>query len=135
MYLPKGIFYDSSTHSIVIANEGANNVVRWVIGASNWTLLAGSSTGAFGSTSMLLTSPRDVTFDSMGNMYVADSGNHRIQFFLAGQMNATTIAGISGTRGSADDELNGPFSVTIDSQLNLYVSDYYNQRIQQFVRY
>ncbi|CAF4017430.1 unnamed protein product [Rotaria sordida] len=28
LYLPKGIFYDSSTHSIAIANEGGNNVVR-----------------------------------------------------------------------------------------------------------
>ena len=50
----------------------------------------------------------DITLDSMGNVYVADTYNDRIQFFLAGQSNGTTIAGITGSAGSTPDLLDGP---------------------------
>ncbi|CAF1165353.1 unnamed protein product [Adineta steineri] len=93
---PYGFIFDSSTNSLLIANLHNNNVVRWVIGASNWTILAGSIVGTGGSTSILLNQPVGITLDYYGNMYVADSGNHRIQFFLAGQSSATTIAGSTG---------------------------------------
>ncbi|CAF3807769.1 unnamed protein product, partial [Adineta steineri] len=93
---PYGFIFDSSTNSLLIANLHNNNVVRWVIGASNWTILAGSIVGTGGSTSILLNQPVGITLDYYGNMYVADSGNHRIQFFLAGQSSATTIAESTG---------------------------------------
>jgi DNA-binding beta-propeller fold protein YncE len=80
-------------------NYGAHDVVRWVLGAAGWTLVAGTA-GLSGSTSMLLQSTFGVTCDSVGNVYVADSGNNRIQFFFVGQSNGTTIAGITGTAGS-----------------------------------
>jgi DNA-binding beta-propeller fold protein YncE len=70
----------------------------------------------------------------MGNVYVADTGNNRIQFFLAGQLNGTTIAG-TGSAGFTSDMLHGPYFVKLDNQLNVYVADYYNYRVQEFVRY
>ena len=131
---PGGIHFDASSNSLVIANYGANNVVRWTLGASTWTLVAGDIGGTAGSTSTLLTRPQDVTLDPAGNIYVTDSGNHRIQLFLAGQMNATTIAG-RGSAGTGVNQFNSPYSVALDSQLNLYVSDRLNQRVQKFLRY
>jgi DNA-binding beta-propeller fold protein YncE len=71
----------------------------------------------------------------MGNLYVADTGNNRIQLFLAGQTVATTIAGITGSPGSSSVQLNSPYSVRLDNQLNLYVADLTNNRIQKFLRY
>jgi len=133
--LPYGFAFDSSTNSLVIANYGTNNVVRWVLGESNWTLVAGTMSGLSGSTSTLLYHPVGVTLDSAGNVYVADSGNHRIQFFLVGQSNGTTIAGITGSSGISSDKLNSPFWVIIDNQMNLYVSDYSNNRVQKFLFY
>ena len=132
---PRGLYFDSTTNSLVIANPGGNNVVRWVIGASSWTLVAGSLSGAAGSSPTTFNNPWDVTFDPMGNMYVADRYNYRIQFFLAGQMNGTTIAGTSGQAGSTATKLDNPLSVALDSQLNVYVSDTQNSRIRKFVRY
>jgi hypothetical protein len=35
----------------------------------------------------------------MGNLYVADLRNYRIQFFPAGQLNGITIAGVNQTSG------------------------------------
>ncbi|CAF1494321.1 unnamed protein product, partial [Adineta steineri] len=96
LYYPLGIYFDSSSNSLLIVNWVGHNVVRWVLGTNSWTLVVGT-TGAAGSTSTMLQSPFDVTCDSMNNVYVADTGNHRIQFYLAGQSNGTTIAGVSGT--------------------------------------
>ncbi|CAF3664686.1 unnamed protein product [Adineta steineri] len=132
---PVGLYFDSSSNSLIIANAGSNNIVRWVIGATNWVLVAGSSTGTSGSSSELLNYPVGVTLDSLGNLYVADRDNHRIQLFLAGQTNGTTIVGVSGQSGSNNTFLYKPCAVILDSQRNLYVADTYNNRVQQFIRY
>ncbi|CAF3832133.1 unnamed protein product, partial [Rotaria sordida] len=134
LFGPRGIYFDSSSNSVIIANFGAHNIVRWTLGQTYWTLVAGI-TGSFGSSSTQLNSPVGVTLDSMGNVYVADTVNHRIQLFLAGQSNGTTIAGITGLSGSNATLLNTPFSVALDSQRNLYVADMGNSRIQQFMTY
>jgi len=71
----------------------------------------------------------------MGNMYVADRLNHRIQFFLSGQSVGRTIAGITGVNDTNATALNEPRWVALDKQLNLYVSDISNHRVQMFKRY
>ncbi|CAF4713090.1 unnamed protein product, partial [Rotaria socialis] len=131
---PVGLYLDSSTNSLYIANFGANNIVRWVLGASTWTLVAGIG-GLAGSNSTLLRSPGDVKLDSLGNLYVADTINHRIQFFRVGESNGTTIAGVTLSSGSNSNQLNLPFGLAVDSQFNVYVADYGNHRIQKFLHY
>ncbi|CAF3319262.1 unnamed protein product [Rotaria socialis] len=125
------VHFDSTTNSLVIANTGVHTIVRWAIGATVWTLVAGYP-GFSGSLSTMLNSPACVIFDSLGNMYVADTGNYRIQFFSAGQRNGTTIAGVTGVQGNAANLLNNPRSIALDNQLNLYVADTSNNRIQMF---
>lgn len=134
LFYPLGIYFYSTTNSLIIANYGAHNIVRWVLGATSWTPVVGS-VGVPGSTSLLLLYPFDVTCDSMNNIYVADTGNHRIQFFFAGQSNGTTIAGITSTVGSNATLLNQPTSIVVDAQLNIYVVDFGNSRAQEFLHY
>jgi DNA-binding beta-propeller fold protein YncE len=130
---PRGLYYDSLSNSLLIANTNAHNIVRWVLGDGSWTLVAGSSSGLSGNTSLLLESPPDVKLDSMGNIYVADEGNLRIQLFLSGQSNGTTIAGVTSTPGSTSILFNTPCGLAVDSEFNLYVADIYNARVQKFV--
>ncbi|CAF3962366.1 unnamed protein product [Rotaria sordida] len=132
---PIGLCFDSSTNSLLIANYGANNIVRWIIGAQNWTLVAGNLNGSSGMTSNELNQPTDVTLDSMGNIYVVDMGNNRIQFFSYDQSNGTTIAGVTASNGNDSILLNNPYSVALDNQFNLYVADTYNHRVQKFLQY
>jgi len=73
--------------------------------------------------------------DPMGNFYVADYANTRIQLFLAGQFEGITIAGRTGVPGSNASLLMYPYSMKLDNQLNLYVADSGNHRIQRFLRY
>jgi len=73
--------------------------------------------------------------DPMGNMYICDHGNQRIQIFYAGQTNGSTIVGITNVSGNNATTLSAPYSVSLDNQLNLYVADTNNNRIQKFLRY
>ena len=132
---PFGIYLDLTSNSLIIANRGANNIVKWVLGDSTWTLIVGSSSGLSGSSSTLLNSPCGVILDPLGNIYVADTSNQRIQFFRAGQTNATTVAGVTGVSGSTDLLLSGPYAVRLDSDNSLYVADTNNHRIQKFISY
>ncbi|CAF1234757.1 unnamed protein product [Rotaria sordida] len=134
LYYPVGIHFDSVSNTLLIANYGGQHIVRCTLDYSNWTLVAGTP-GMVGSSSTLLSYPTGVTLDPMGNMYVADTGNHRIQLFLAGQTNGTTIAGITGLSGSNSTQLYAPYSIRLDNQLNLLVADAMNHRIQKFLRY
>lgn len=132
---PVAIHYDSYSNSLFIANAGRHNVLRWMLGENHWTLVAGNVNGSLGLTDSSLNDPRDVTLDPMGNVYVADRWSHRIQLFLAGQSLVQTIIGMTATPGNSSTFLNGPTSIALDSQLNLYVADRFNHRIQKFLRY
>lgn len=136
LHHPYCFTYDSFSNSLIISNYGIHNVVRWVLGASSWTtLLAGSASGTSGSTSTLLHGPLGVQLDAFRNMYVADYSNHRIQFFLSGQSNGTTIAGTSAICGNTTTQLCYPFGLLLDSQFSFYVADRWNHRIQKFIRF
>lgn len=129
---PVGMQYDSVSNSLFIANFKSHTLVYWTIGANESTLISGVYNSA-GSTSTLLKQPTGFVLDSMGNIFLADTGNHRIILFMKGQGNGTTIAGVAGNSNSSLSHLNMPFWVSIDSRYNLYVSDRNNQRIIKFL--
>jgi sugar lactone lactonase YvrE len=76
-----------------------------------------------------------MVFDPAGNLYFADTDNHRIRKIdTAGII--TTVAG-NGTRGFNGDggsatgaSLSWPYGITIDPAGNLYIADTGNQRIR-----
>jgi hypothetical protein len=80
--------------------------------------------------------PRDAVFDKAGNMYIADSWNHRIRIInTSGIIN--TIAG-NGTQGFGGDGgaatsamLDTPYAITLDTAGNLYIADHGNNRIRK----
>ena len=83
-----------------------------------------------GNSSNLLNTPLDAALDSQNNLYVADRLNHRIQMYLTGAINGTTVAGnASGLSGSGLNDLKRPSQVVIASYGNFFVTDTYNQRI------
>ena len=132
---PQGFYFDIVSNSFFIANTFSHNIVRHMIGEKTWTLVVGTLNGSAGSSSNLLSVPTEVRLDPMGNMYVADQNNHRIQFYYNAQANGTTIAGITSLWNMNATTLRNPCSLRLDSQLNLYVVDTGNHRIQKFFRY
>ncbi|CAF4368107.1 unnamed protein product, partial [Adineta steineri] len=56
--------------------------------------------------------------------------NNRIQKWIIGSSNGTTVAGLaSGASGSLSNTLNSPVGLALDSANNMYVSDKGNNRV------
>lgn len=127
-----------SVGSFYIADT-TNNRVRKISGGVI-TTVAGNGTAGFGgdngpATSAQLNGPTGVVVDSAGNLYIADSGNHRIR--IVSNSAITTIAG-SGTSGFSGDngpatsaQLSAPQRIAVDSLGNLYIADMGNNRIRK----
>ena len=88
------------------------------------TLVAGN--GSSGSSASLLNSPRGILVTISFDLYVADCGNNRVQLFLSGQLNATTLAG-NGASGMI--VLNCPVAITLDGNGYLFIVDQNNHRV------
>jgi sugar lactone lactonase YvrE len=82
--------------------------------------------------------PSAVAVDSSGNLYIADTGNHKIRKVTSAGV-VSTLAG-TGAFGSVDNvtgtsaSFNFPQGIAIDSTgTNLYVADTYNHTIRKIV--
>ena len=72
--------------------------------------------------------PRDVAVDKEGNVYVVDSGNHRIQKFDAhGHFLAQW-----GGQGNGPGQFREPWGIAVADDGSVYVADTWNHRIQKF---
>lgn len=130
---PWGIHsYPSVSNDLYITNAAGHSVIRWTLGATSGTFVAGTP-GTVGSSATTLNTPMGIKLDAYLNMYVADYGNHRIQMFCYGNTTGVTVAG-TGTAGSSATQLNGPRDITFDNSMNMYVTDFWNKRVQKFYR-
>ena len=95
----------------------------------------GSSGDDGPATAAELRSPFDITVDGSANLYISDSGNHRIRRVdPAGVI--STVVGV-GRAGSGGDgglaivaELDSPAGIDLDADGNLYIVDAGNGRIR-----
>ena len=69
--------------------------------------------------------------DLSGNVYVADTYNHRIQKWTPGATSGITVAGGNG-QGAAANQLDNPYGVYVDDSGNVYVADTENHRVQKW---
>ena len=133
---PVGITVDSNGNLYV---ADGNSTIRKISSAGVVTTLAGvankpgSADGKGIAASFF--SPRAVTADSLGNLYVADTGNNTIRMITTVGV-VTTLAGSTGTVGSADGTgsaalFNQPQGIAVDSNGNLYVADTSNYTIRK----
>ena len=79
-----------------------------------------------GSGSDLLNQPAGIFVTIVGDLYVADCGNDRVQLFRSGEFNATTLIG-NGASGAI--RLNYPTGVMVDGSGYLFIVDQGNNRI------
>jgi uncharacterized protein (TIGR03437 family) len=135
---PAGIAIDPSGN-LLIADTG-NHRVRKVSGGIV-TTIAGNGQQAFCGDSgpanqACLDTPMDVKADAFGNIYIADTGNHRIRRIDA----SGTISTVAGTgqagRGpdgvaATSSALNFPSAVALDSNNDLYIVDWQNYLIRK----
>ncbi|MFL5812818.1 MAG: hypothetical protein ACJ763_04520 [Bdellovibrionia bacterium] len=116
-------------------------------------------TSTLGTGDGMLSSPAGVIVDSVGNIYVSESTNHRINKFSAagvfkgwiGKIATSPTGGATACKGAAassaspgwctggtsgsgssDGMMNSPSGLWVDKSGNLYVADRLNHRLQRF---
>jgi sugar lactone lactonase YvrE len=132
---PSGLGIDGGDN-LFIADYN-NNRIRKLTPSEILSTLAGSGSRSFKdgpASSARFNRPNDVVVDKAGNLYIADSGNHRIRK-VDTQGNVTTLAG-NGTASWRDGRgasayFSTPLSIAIDSAGNLYIADSGNHRIRK----
>ena len=73
-------------------------------------------------------SPRGIAVSNAGQVYVADTVNHRIQVFDA----MDQFLSKWGSRGSGPGQFHFPVAIAVDESGNVFVADQSNNRIQKF---
>ncbi|MEU1028303.1 RICIN domain-containing protein [Streptomyces mirabilis] len=136
---PYGLAMDST--GTLYFSDHNNHRVRKVTTDGRIRTVAGTGTPGSGddqgpAPSAQLDTPREVAVDRAGNLYIADSENHRIRKVTVdgqiGTVAGTGTAGFSGDDGLAvAAELNCPYGVAVDNTGNLYIADTDNHRVRQ----
>jgi hypothetical protein len=138
---PTGLYVDSSG-DVFIADTG-NNVIREIV-AGTIMRVAGNAAGTAGAggnggpaTSASLNDPLGVSLDSAGNIYIADHNNNEVREVVKTSGNIVIFAG-TGTAGilgnnvlATTAELNGPSSVFVDANNNVFIADTNNSIIRE----
>jgi DNA-binding beta-propeller fold protein YncE len=73
--------------------------------------------------------PRALAISPQGQLYVADSGNHRIQVF---DQNGNFLKSWGGSEGPNPGQLTEPWGIAVNEAGQVYVSDTWNHRVQIF---
>jgi sugar lactone lactonase YvrE len=124
---PDGSIYVTEHFGERLVKLNANGLQQWTVGTAG---VYGGDNAHFGD---YWSGPTGVALDAAGDVYVADTANHRIQIFNSdgawiGRLGKTRDAGSDATR------FDGPVGVAVDGAGNIYVTDTNNGRIQKCVR-
>ena len=138
-YDPRNLFRNGD--SLYFSDVSAQRIKVFNLSTGAISVVAGSGNGGFlgdGASAFdaYLRNPRGLAVDSAGNLYFADSGNHRIRKVDASS-NISTIAG-NGTASSTGDgglasaaTLNEPVDLTFDASGNMYIAERSGQRVRK----
>ena len=151
---PIGMAVDPATGNLFVADTGNNRVVRYLSPFDNPTRIEPDAVygqpnftnRTAGTNSTSLSQPRGVAVDAAGNLWVADTGNHRVVRYpaaflgTAAPVAADVVIGqkdfTSGTANGAGNPsasvFDTPVGLVFDDQGNLYVADFRNARVLRF---
>ena len=137
--LVTGVVADSAGNLFV--SDWENHLVSKVSPTGTLTVVAGNGIAGFSgdgglATNAQLRSPSGLAFDGAANLFIADTGNHRVRKVSPAGI-ITTVAGngqafFSGDGGPATSAaVYLPQGVAVDAVGNLYITDYNYNRVRR----
>lgn len=126
---PSGIAIDAAGNIYVA--EALNHAIRKITAAGVVTTFAGGNKRID-----FVGSPSAITFDATGNMFIADQDGRILE--ITKDKVLKVVAGKTGIAGYAEGvgqaaQFNSPQGIAVDASKNVYVSDYYNNRVRKIV--
>jgi uncharacterized protein (TIGR03437 family) len=136
---PSSLALDASGNLYIA--DSLNNKIRKVTASNSFiNTFAGNSFNDFAgdggpAVNAELNNPEGIAIDAIGNVYIADTFNHRIRMVtLDGNIHTVAGNGVAGFRGdngqATNAELNHPEGIAVDTAGNLYIADTFNQRVR-----
>ena len=139
LFSPSSIARDNSGNLYIA--DAFNNRIRKINTNGIISTIAGTGAAAYSgdgsaATAAALNSPYGIAVDGTGNIYVSDQANQRIRKINTSGI-ISTVAG-NGSAGYTSDgvagttaEVNYPAGIACDAAGNVYVADYFNNRVRQ----
>lgn len=126
-----GNLYISDTQNHRIRKINTNGLIETIAGNGNQGFEESNQTPA---TETPLNQPMGVHVDGNGNVFFADSRNHRVRKITNGNIQTVAGKGYSETYEAAGNDalnlsLSYPIDITLDDLGNIYITDSYNSRI------
>ncbi len=133
----QGNLFVADTFDRLVRMVTPEGIIRTVAGRETQDVSRISFSGDGGSaTSAELSFPTGLAVNAAGNLFIADTENHRVRE-VGADGNITTIAG-TGTAGHSGDggaaveaQLNEPRGLALDRGGNLYIADAANHRVRK----
>jgi sugar lactone lactonase YvrE len=138
---PQGLALDTA-NNLYIADTHNHVIRRLSLSTGILTTIAGTGAPGFSGDngpgiSAQFDLPTALALDAQNNLYLTDTGNHRIRRIAAATGLITTIAG-NGNQGFSGDNgpataasIDSPTGLALDSANNLYLADTHNHRIRR----
>ncbi|GHC32018.1 hypothetical protein GCM10010507_00190 [Streptomyces cinnamoneus] len=125
-----------------MSEPGGTQSILAPVSAPCITTVAGQGNGEYtgdghAATEAGLYHPNTVATDAFGNLYIADSENHRVRRVDARTQTISTVAGNGNQEFSGDDgpavdaSLSGPRGIAVDAEGNLYIADTDHHRVRR----
>jgi hypothetical protein len=133
-------FHPVDKHMLYLAYRDKNMIYTYNINTGEHLHFAGSELTEPGwrdgpAKEAMFNSPRQMIFDAVGDIILADEQNHCIRRITPDGM-VTTVIGMGGTAGYVDGnsdiaQFNAPYGVCIDKDYTIYIADYGNQCVRK----
>ena len=138
--VPYAVSFDPAGNMYIADN--ADDVIRKIDVNGTITTVAGDGRPGFSgdggqAVNAQLSDPRGVAVDSLGDIFITDTGNQRIREVDASgvikTVAGTGLAGYSGDGGTATGaRINYPRAVAVDGAGDVYIADTANNRVRKF---
>ena len=137
-YFARGIAVDQTDGSVYVVDMGnhriqkfdtSTNVLPQLLTKWGGGIGAGHASSTQAQEPGQFRSPWGIAIDDVGDVYVSDTGNQRIQKFDRDGNFITQWGGF----GNAEGQFNFPYGLVVDHRGNVFAVDSGNMRIQQFM--